>query len=159
MDPTKKPRMNSGNLMQYIILFLLCRIFYVICCIHVDDDIQCSSCGHVTKSPYLTKVDHDFCLLQDYIKEQEGLSWWYLSWIYNDLCNQCLSPLSLWVWTLLMRGVLDTTLCDKVCQWLATGQGFSPVSSTKKTDRQDITEILLKVALNNINQRTGNWSR
>jgi hypothetical protein len=30
----------------------------------------------------------------------------------------------------------DTTLCDKVCQWLATGQWFSPgtrVSSTNKT--------------------------
>jgi hypothetical protein len=45
----------------------------------------------------------------------------------------------------------------KFCQWLATGrQGrwFSPstpVSSTNKTDRHDITEILLKVALNTIN--------
>jgi hypothetical protein len=27
----------------------------------------------------------------------------------------------------LWRGVLDTTLCDKVCQWLATGRWFSPV--------------------------------
>ena len=48
-------------------------------------------------------------------------------------------------------GVLDTTLCDKDCQWLATGQWFSPgtpVSSTKKNDHHDITEILLKVALN-----------
>jgi hypothetical protein len=53
------------------------------------------------------------------------------------------------------RGVMDTTwLCDKVCQWLATGRWFSPVSSTNinKTDRHDIAEILLKVALNNINQ-------
>ena len=34
------------------------------------------------------------------------------------------------------------TLCDKVCQWLATGWWFSPctpVSSTNKTDRHDIT--------------------
>ena len=30
----------------------------------------------------------------------------------------------------------------KVCQWFATGRWFSPVSSTNKTDRQDITEIL-----------------
>ena len=48
------------------------------------------------------------------------------------------------------RGILDTTLCDKVCQWLATGRWFSPgppVSSTNKTDRHHITEILLKVAL------------
>ena len=27
----------------------------------------------------------------------EGLSWSYGSWIYNYLCNQCLSPLKLWV--------------------------------------------------------------
>ena len=53
------------------------------------------------------------------------------------------------------RGVLDKTLCDKVCQWLATGRWFSrgtPMSSTNKTDRHDITEILLKVTLSNINQ-------
>jgi hypothetical protein len=40
-----------------------------------------------------------------------------------------------------------TTLCDKVCQLLAIGQWFSPgtpVSSTNKTDRHDITEILLR---------------
>jgi len=51
--------------------------------------------------------------------------------------------------TLKLRGVLDATLCDKVCQWLATGRGFSPgtpVSSNNKTDRHDVTEILLKVA-------------
>ena len=33
--------------------------------------------------------------------------------------------------------VYSTTLCDKVCQWLTTGQWFSPgtpVSSTNKTD-------------------------
>ena len=71
--------------------------------------------------------------------------------IYNCLCNQCLSPLKLWVLrTPLRRGVLDTTLCDKVCQWLAAGRWFSPgtqVSSTNKTDCHNLTEILLKVAL------------
>ena len=53
----------------------------------------------------------------------------------------------LWVLILLRRGVLDTTLCDKVCQWLAACQWFSlnsPVSSI------NITEILLKVALNTV---------
>ena len=52
------------------------------------------------------------------------------------------------------QGVLDTTLCDQVCQWLAAGRWFStgtPVSSTNKTDHHDITEILLKVALNTMN--------
>ena len=49
--------------------------------------------------------------------------------------------------------MLDVTLCDEVCQWLAIGRWFSPgtpVSSTNKTDRHDITEILLKVVLNTI---------
>jgi hypothetical protein len=49
-------------------------------------------------------------------------------------------------------GVLDKTLYDKVCQWLATSP---PVSPSNKTYRHDITEILLKVALNTI-KRTNN---
>jgi hypothetical protein len=81
-------------------------------------------------------------------------SWWYVSWIYNYLlCNQCLPPIKLWVRTRSWRGVLDTTLCDKVCKWLATGLWFppvTPVSSTNKTDRHEITEILLKVTVNTI---------
>ena len=79
--------------------------------------------------------------------------WSYGSWIYNYLCNLCLSPLILWVWILIRASC--TTLCDKVCQWLATGRWFSPgppVSSTNKTDCHNITEILLKVALNTIKQ-------
>jgi hypothetical protein len=49
--------------------------------------------------------------------------------------------------------VLDTTLCDKICQWLVVNWWLSPgtpISSTNKTDRHDITQILLKVALNTI---------
>ena len=79
--------------------------------------------------------------------------WSYGSWICNYLCNQCLSLLKLVVWIPLRRGVLDTTLCDKVCQWLVADRWFSPgtwVSSTNKADCHDITEILLKVALNTI---------
>jgi hypothetical protein len=83
----------------------------------------------------------------------EGSSWSssYDSCIYSYLCNQCLSPLTLWGRIPLRRGAVDTTLCDKVCQWLVAGLWFSPgtpVSSTNKTDRLDITEILLTVALN-----------
>ena len=69
------------------------------------------------------------------------------------LCNQCLSPLKLWVRIPLRRSVLNTTLCVKVCQRLVTGLWVSPgtpVSSTNKTDRHDIAKILLKVALNTI---------
>jgi hypothetical protein len=38
----------------------------------------------------------------------------------------------------------------KLVSWLATGRWFTPVSSTNKADRYDMTEILLKVALNTI---------
>ena len=49
--------------------------------------------------------------------------------------------------------VLYTTLCDKACQWLATGRWLSqgtPVPSTNKANHHEITEILLKVVLNTI---------
>ena len=39
-----------------------------------------------------------------------------VSWIYNYLLDQCLSPLTFEFETRTWRGVLDTTLCDKVCQ-------------------------------------------
>jgi hypothetical protein len=79
--------------------------------------------------------------------------WSYGSWIYNYLCNQCLSPLMLWVWISIRARC--TTLCDRVCQWLATGLWFSPetpISSTNKTERHDVTEILFNMALNTIKQ-------
>jgi hypothetical protein len=41
---------------------------------------------------------------------------------------------------------------DKVYQLLAHGRWFSPASSTTKTGRHDIAEILLKVALSTKNQ-------
>ena len=73
------------------------------------------------------------------------LSWSrsYGSWIYDYLYNRCLSP----------PVALNTTVCDKNSQRLATGRWFSlgtPVSSTNKTDLQEITEILLKVEFNTI---------
>jgi hypothetical protein len=50
------------------------------------------------------------------------------------------------------RVALYTTLCEIICQWLAIiGRWFSPVtpvSSTNKTDGNDTTELLLKVASN-----------
>jgi hypothetical protein len=70
----------------------------------------------------------------------------YGSWIYNFLCYQFKSH----SW----GDVLYTTLCDKVCQWLAASLWFSldtPVSFINKTDCHDITAIVLKVALNTIN--------
>ena len=71
-----------------------------------------------------------------------GTSWSYSSWIYIYLWSQCRSPLTLCFQIPLRQGVLDTTLCDKVCQWLVAGWWFSPctpVSSTNKTDCNNIT--------------------
>jgi hypothetical protein len=59
------------------------------------------------------------------------------------LCCWCF-PLGVYFNVCLFAYLLDTTLCNKVCQWLAAGRWFSPVSSTNKTG------ILLKVALNTI---------
>jgi hypothetical protein len=50
---------------------------------------------------------------------------------------------------------------DKVYQLLAHGRWFSPgipASSTTKTGRHDIAEILMKMALNTINQIKSNLS-
>ena len=62
----------------------------------------------------------------DEISYWPSWSWSSGSWIFTYICNQCISSLTLWIWILLMRDVLDTTLCDKVCQWLAAGRWFSP---------------------------------
>jgi hypothetical protein len=69
------------------------------------------------------------------------------------LCNMC----SLRVQILLRRGVLYTTLSDKICQWLAFSPGTS-VSVTNKTDCHDSAEILLKVELNTIIIAPSCWS-
>ena len=91
-------------------------------------------------------------------------SWPYGSWISNYiyLCNQWLSPLTLWVRIPLRRGVLDTALCERKWRWFAPGRWFSPcipVSAINKTYRHDITEILLKLALNTITSNPTRYLR
>ena len=53
--------------------------------------------------------------------------WSYGSWIYNYLCNQCLSPLMLWVQISIRARC--TTLCDKclsvICNRLVIFPGYS----------------------------------
>ena len=66
------------------------------------------------------------------------------------LCNQSLSPLNLWVWTPFMAR------CTRYNSELLQVGGFSLLSSTNKTDRQNITEILLKVALSTIKPNQAN---
>jgi hypothetical protein len=46
------------------------------------------------------------CLLTS-LFVRSSWSWSYGSWINNYLCNQCLSPLKLWVRIPLRRGILD----------------------------------------------------
>jgi hypothetical protein len=50
--------------------------------------------------------------------------WSYDHWICHYLCNQCLSPLMLWVRISIRER--RTTLCDPVCQWLTIGLWISP---------------------------------
>ena len=102
----------------------------------------------------LTDYTYNVCLQPP---PQESWQWSGGCWIYNYMCNQSLSPLTLWVRNPFMARCTRYNICDKVCHWLSTGRWFSrgtPVSSTNKTDRYDITEILLKVALNTINHPT-----
>jgi hypothetical protein len=100
---------------------------------------------------------------------------WNLLWISNghycytlrkliEVCRKC-QIMTRWInlWLILLGkhkwfeskvkdflipiSVLDTTLCDKVCQWLAAGRLFSPgtpVSSSNNTDRHDILKYCWK---------------
>jgi hypothetical protein len=94
-------------------------------CHWVDDKLQ----GLIASDILL------FFFILLYYRDRRGRG----SWIYNYLCNQCPSLL---MWVRILIKCKCTTLCDKVCQWLATGRCFFPglpVSSTNKTDRHDIT--------------------
>jgi len=92
-------------------------------------------------------------------RHKKGPSWsWYCSWIYNYMCNQCLSSLKLWVRIPFMArcaryNICLSVICDKSVVFSGT-----PVSSINKTDRHNITELLLKVALNTINQPNQSFS-
>ena len=103
------------------------------------------------------KEPFDSCVLYIIIKYFQQLWIFELAMFNNSistcmsvvwcLCNQCIKPPTLSVRIPFKRGVLYT-LYDKACQWLAASRWFSLVSFTNKTDSHDITEILLKVALN-----------
>ena len=82
-------------------------------------------------------------------------SWSYGSWIYNYLCDQCLSPLKVVSPIPVHAEVYSIHYMIKFVSEEEIRQvgGFSPntpVSSNNKTDLHDIDVILLKVALNTI---------
>jgi hypothetical protein len=58
--------------------------------------------------------------------------WSYGSWIYNYICSQCLSPLTLLV--RISNRARWTTLCDKVFQWLPTCFFFNQKVSVRAMD-------------------------
>ena len=88
----------------------------------------------------MNKRLHDMLLVY-HRRKRKGPSWLYGCWFTTNCAisayhhwNCKLESGSWW-------GVLDTTLCDKVCRWFAAGQWFSPgnpVSSTNKTDCHNI---------------------
>ena len=88
----------------------------------------------------------------------KGLSWTrlYGSWIYNYLCNQCLSPLMLWV-RISIRARC-TTLCEFVSDLQQVGDFLPVLSFPPPIKLTDITEILLKVVLNAIKQTNNQFN-
>jgi len=97
-------------------------------------------------------VDHNINHSPGKPQLNEGRSCSYGSWIYNYLCNEWLLSLTLCLVSSSARAELHSiqlyvinvvSVSDRSRFLLVT-----PVSSTNKTDRHNITEILLKVALN-----------
>jgi hypothetical protein len=80
-------------------------------------------------------------------------SWSYGSWIYNYLCNQCLSPLKLCIRNPFSRCNSIQHYVIRFVSNLRQVGGFLRVLRFHppiKTDRHDVTEILLNVALSTI---------
>ena len=100
----------------------------------------------IIKFVYFT-VDHQYIIVKESLWSRS-----YCSWIYNYLCNQCLSPLQLWVWTPYMPR------CTRynIMWWSLSVTYDRSVVFSNKTDRHFITEILLKVALNTISKTKPN---
>ena len=59
-----------------------------------------------------------------YCGEDSSWLWSCGSWIYVQLCNQSYHDWSWWFISHQWKGVITTTLCGKVCQWLGEDSGF-----------------------------------
>jgi hypothetical protein len=129
--------MYKNNTMWPILYFLFVLFWFFFWegtgCI-LKWSIICDISKKEKESDYIKTIPMHDSETAIYLK-RKGPSW---SWLYG---GWCLSPLTLFVRIPLGRGVLDTTLCDKVCQ----GQvcGFLRFSSTNKTDRNDIMKYCL----------------
>ena len=145
---------------------LKCAVLKQICidnfCFHclwlfIRKYINHTACPHKIKIWYIKLLTLDIESLIISSITDSSLSGKVLSWLWsnNRIYNYLYAISALMLRVRISIRARCTTLCDKVCQWLVTGRWFSPgppVSSTNKTDCHDITEILLKVALNTIKQ-------
>ena len=110
---------------------------------------------------WVNTLDEYRCFYSEHCWISEPSVWWNFGWwrIMRHLCSflsylLCGVFVTPYGWRRVKvniffrswRGVLDSTLCDKVCQWLATGRWFSP--------GPPVSEILLKVTLYTINKQT-----
>ena len=103
------------------------------------------------------KTNQYIILSKPYILSKVGVGDLWCHLLVEPATYLCLSEASTWITNAICRGLFRVQWLEKwkkwllilVCQWLVAGRWFSPgtpVSSTNKTDRHNITEILLKVA-------------
>ena len=70
--------------------------------------------------------------------------------LYQFNYSRCQNILSTTLMTIFVRSFIPISENLATGRWLSPGPPGPPVSSTNKTDRHDITEILLKVMLSTI---------
>ena len=83
--------------------------------------------GHSIKLSYFHIMFNSYVFMtDDFYILKTGPSWWwsYDSWIYNCLCNQCLSPLLLWIRIPFMGKSTWYNIYDKVVSDLRQVGGF-----------------------------------
>ena len=92
----------SNNIMMHLLPFLcgvkLCVLLlsYLWNGANIDSHCSCYLTTRVTEVINCCNYTSELISLSE---EKPSWSWWHGSWIYNYLCNQCLSPLTFWVRT------------------------------------------------------------
>jgi len=62
--------------------------------------------------------------------EEPSWLWSHCSWIYNYLCNQCISRCELDCRSGEVYSIQHYAIMDNVCLWLGTGQFLPPIKLT-----------------------------
>ena len=137
-----KMTLTNGNSAQTLLYFFLLMLYKVSPC------KICWLCGvaFILFFFYSFKIYLCFFLLSNC--KSRAVVVVYGSWIYNYPCNQCLSPLTLWVRIPLRRDVQHYVIKFVSDLWQVDGflwaLGFPPPIKLS----HDITEILLNVTFN-----------